>query len=380
MQLRRLHILLTGGRAPATLDLARRFASAGHRVFVAESIRQHLCLHSRAVTRSHTVPWPRSRPEAYIEALVDIVKREGIDLLIPTCEEIFYIARDRERIEEHCEVFVDDLSRLDVLHNKFSFSNLAGRLGLKVPRTTLLSSRVAKLDGEREVWQQLKEQRIVLKPVYSRFAAKTRILDQGFDLDGLDASIQWIVQEYIAGSQYSTYSIVREGKIVAHTCSKAIHTAGLGAGIYYLPVDKPAASRWVEALVQGFPFTGQIGLDFIEREDGELFAIDCNPRATSGVHLFRETPNLLGAFYGPLPASPFRQVRCPRMLALPMATYGLASIRSVVRLGAWLTDMVRGRDVIFDVADPLPFLHQVLCFAYILSLGAMLKISPIEAS
>ena len=78
------NILLTGGRAPVTLELARLFSGAGHRVFVADSLPHHLCSYSRSVFKNFLVPPPRFDPTGFIDALVDIIETEKIDLLIPT--------------------------------------------------------------------------------------------------------------------------------------------------------------------------------------------------------------------------------------------------------------------------------------------------------
>lgn len=45
-------------------------------------------------------------------------------------------------------------------------------------------------------------------------------------------------------------------------------------------------------------FTGQIAFDFIEESDGTIRAIECNPRATSGITLFDVTGDLPIAFFG----------------------------------------------------------------------------------
>ena len=50
------NILLTGGRAPATLELARAFHRAGHTVFMAESLRGHLSQPSNAITKQFCCP------------------------------------------------------------------------------------------------------------------------------------------------------------------------------------------------------------------------------------------------------------------------------------------------------------------------------------
>src|SRR5688500_4557008 len=101
------NILLTGGRAPASLQLARVFHRAGHTVFMAESLRGHLSAPSNAIEKNFIVPPARQQTEAFIKAIAKIVIENKIDLLIPTCEEVFYIARGRERFA--CTVFTESL-------------------------------------------------------------------------------------------------------------------------------------------------------------------------------------------------------------------------------------------------------------------------------
>src|SRR6476619_721059 len=137
------NILLTGGRAPVTLALARLFADTGHRVIVAESAPQHLCRSSHAVWRNYQVPPPRTATVAYLDALGSIVQSEQIDYLLPTCEELFYVAQGRARLAAHCHVLVDTVAQLQRVHNKWTFIEQARQLNLPVPTTHLLTSRDA---------------------------------------------------------------------------------------------------------------------------------------------------------------------------------------------------------------------------------------------
>jgi len=63
------NILLTGGRAPAALELARVFHRAGHTVFMAESLRGHLSQPSNAIKANFVVPAPRQNGDAFIVPL-----------------------------------------------------------------------------------------------------------------------------------------------------------------------------------------------------------------------------------------------------------------------------------------------------------------------
>jgi len=82
-----------------TLELARLFRRAGHRVLMAESLAWHLSRPSVAVAANYRVPPPRQDPAGFTRALAEIVRRERVDLVLPTCEEIFAVAGGRAELE-----------------------------------------------------------------------------------------------------------------------------------------------------------------------------------------------------------------------------------------------------------------------------------------
>ncbi len=338
-----------------TLDLARLFHAAGHTVLIAESIAWPLARFSRTVARFYAVPPPRFQPEAFIQALLDIICTEQIDLLLPTCEETFYVALGREALAAYCQVPVESIERLHRLHHKGEFVQLARSLGLLVPETVLLTAPddVQLLDPFEP---------FVLKPVYSRFATQTLIKPDHTTLTDLPitADQPWLAQQFIAGRHLCTYSLAYRGRLALHSAYAVEFRAGAGSAISFETCDHPGALAWVRCLVEHLRFTGQIALDFIETPQGELFAIECNPRATSGLHLFGDQPEISYAFFGatgPLltPAPGQRAI-----LSLPLLLYGPRQIGSLADLARWTALLFAGRDVLWQSGDPWPWLLQGL--------------------
>lgn len=360
--------MLTGGRAFVTLDLARQFARQGHSVIIAESVPVHLCRYSRCVQRCYLVPPPRHQPEAYIDALVRIIQDEKIDLLIPTCEEIFYLASGLERLRACCAVFAAPLAQLERLHSKWDFIQLALRCGLRVPETRLLLSQ-----SEMRQLLASAQRPLVLKPVFSRFATSVVMVeaDQSpHSLETLDISARhpWIAQEKIEGQAFCSYSVAREGKLLAHVVYAGDFTAGGGACIQFSPVEHAGINDWIERFVAAEGFSGQIAFDFIVTAAGEVYPLECNPRATSGIHLFQGDRQLPAVFLTPIsrenppllrPAASTRAMIAPAMLV-----YALPAVRSWRGFKAWLRAFAISRDVIFDLRDPGPFLCQLLVLWY----------------
>lgn len=370
-------ILLTGGRAPATLELARIFHAAGHRVFLAESLPGSLTAASRTLAGSFLVPPPRQQPEQFIRALVALIRQHQIDLLIPTCEEAFHVARGQAELVRHCTVFVEPLEKLRPLHHKWTFIQLAAELGLPVPATSLVET-LDDLPGAFARWP-----RLVLKPVYSRFAARTLLLPTPKQAESaLHASpgTAWVAQEYLPGHQICTYSVAQRGQLTAHCAYPSDFTAGLGSTILFRAIDHPAALAWVQKFVAEQQFTGQIAFDFIENAQGEIAALECNPRATSGIHLFAEQADFPAAFLDPAQPCLFPAQAHPSMLLTAMLGYGLPAALRKREFRPWLTAFTRSRDVIFSLHDPAPALLQLRSLLFFVWLGWRKGISALEAS
>ena len=369
------NILLTGGRAPAALELARAFHNAGHTVFMAESLRGHLSQPSNAIAKNFLVPPPRQQPAAFIEALRKIIIENNIDLLIPTCEEAFHVAKGRDGLP--CAVFVDSLKKLNELHNKWHFVINAIGHDLYAPETMYLNNQDDLLHAFAH-WREL-----VLKPVYSRFAARTLILPSlKYALSTLvvNSRAPWVAQEYIKGRQICTYSICHSGRITAHTAYESTFTAGEGATIAFQHLDHLGTFNWVKTFVAKNQFTGQIAFDFIQSHDGQLYGLECNPRATSGVHLLASHPNFTEAFLNPgthciTPASDHSS-----MLATAMLVYGLPRAIKKKQFIQWIKTFLASSDVILDFKDPLPFIMQFKSIFAYLSLARKEKITALQAS
>jgi predicted ATP-grasp superfamily ATP-dependent carboligase len=363
-------VLLTGGRAPVTLDLARKFSAKGWRVVVAESIPTHLCKKSSAVAKSYLVPAPRFEASAFIRALQQIIETEQVTLLIPTCEEVFTVGQGHADLSLACSVLTEPLERLLLLHSKFHFIEIARGFGLNVPQTSLVQ--------DMQTAQKWLNQAVVFKPEYSRFATQTIMNPKRLnDLQTLDASRErsWVAQTFINGRQICTYSVAHHGHIAAHCAYATEFKVGRGSTIAFQAIEHPQSEAWVKTFVEKYGFTGQIAFDFIETAAGEVFAIECNPRAISGVHLFDESLvdalcNQTAEIIRPVP-----QKAVAVWLALLL--YGWQSAPSLKK---WLQRLSASHDVIYDRADWRPFFAQFSMFVYMLSLSRREGVNLIEAT
>lgn len=374
-------ILLTGARAPVTLDLARALKRTGHRVIAAESLSHALSRRSNAFDAFYQVPAPNDGSDGFRKAIARILEQEKVDVVVPTCEEIFHLAPMKGQFSGKTFFWLDDPQILGRLHSKVEFNTLALTSGLAVPFTF----RARTVDEIRAAIEGIGGEKVVLKPEFSRFATRTLILDREEALKSADQLVNgtaWCVQEFLPGKEYCSYSLAREGRLLAHLTYSHEFKAGQGAGICFESVSHPGIQSWVRQFVEATGFTGQIAFDFIEDDSGTVRALECNPRATSGLHLFARNPGFIESLSGnpplqvPLapPASEAAQLR------LAMLVYGLPSIRSWHRLSLWFSIFLGAREVVFDSRDPLPFFDQFVSFYHLVRAGIREEVTPLEAS
>ncbi|MFC5406129.1 ATP-grasp domain-containing protein [Cohnella soli] len=384
---RSLRILLTGGRSPAALELARLFHAAGHRVFAAESAPYHLCRVSRCVEQSFVVPAPTGDPAGFARELRAIAVNNRIDLLIPVCEEIFHIARELRQFDGVCRVFAPPLEALERVHHKGSFIRFAESIGLHVPATVTFESP--------DDWLPLVDDPrfsdgIVLKPAYSRFASRTLFLEpdrgdsRSFAIKrqrqkivrllanaNVTSEHPWVAQALLRGEEWCTYSVAHRGEMTAYAAYRSTFRAGRGASIHYEARTQPNVREWVRHFVKESRFTGQIAFDFIIAADGTVAPLECNPRTTSGVHLFGSDDRLAEAMLEPSELLTEGQVAIPSaqagqgaMLSAAMLSFGLVQAVKQRNLREWLRAYRSSRDVVFRRDDPKPFTEQFRLLAW----------------
>ena len=378
-------ILLTGARAPVTLDLARALSKAGHRVIAAESMEYPLSIHSSAFTRFYPVSAPNLSLENFRDDLLKIIELEKVDLLVPTCEEAFHLSKIRDVLMAKTKILVDTHEKLAELHSKFQFNEWVRSMGIAAPR----SERVSTKEEMKAAIDRMPGKNVVMKPEYSRFASKTFVLskNEAFRrVDEIFTPVNWVVQECLTGQEYCSYSFAVDGKLIAHVTYDHEFTAGKGAGICFEAIHHPVIESWVRQFVAEIGFTGQIAFDFIEDEHGAVRPLECNPRATSGLHLIAQEKEFVNALVRTTEsADPAALVIRPKrgtlgQLRLAMLVYGLPSVRSISRLWKWMKIFVTAREVVFSSRDPLPFFDQFVSFYRLIRESRQQKITPLEVS
>lgn len=278
-----MNILLTGTRSFAGLTAARQFRKDGHTVFTADSIDFDYTGFSVAVKKRFEMPSVRFAEQKYVKKLIDIIVEYKIDRIVPLSEEIFYIARNAERIKKvnpKIIIEADGIEELDVLHNKDSFSRLAKSLNLRIPNTIMAPSLEDVIKYQKNIRSD-----IVLKPIYSRFAdcflhfENIKETKKYFSEHTFDSN--YVLQDFIDGENISSFSLNEKAGTIVYRSDVRMNAPGAMGSV--TKIETPAAIIDADMkLRKELGFKYQLGLDFILTPKNEYYLLEANPRATIG--------------------------------------------------------------------------------------------------
>jgi predicted ATP-grasp superfamily ATP-dependent carboligase len=335
-------VLLTLGRLPKALDLARSFSRAGWRVVVAEPHRRHLTGASRSVAHSHRVTPPAEDRRAYLRDLARIVAEEGASLVVPVSEETMHVAFLRPHLPPAVRVLTMPPEVVLPLHDKHGFARHAAAEGLTVPETWALDDPEARcLAAAADV---------VVKPLHACSGRGVRRVPRGAALPPPEPAI---VQRLVTGAEHSSCTLAHQGRVQGTVVYRGTLMSG-SVAVGFERVDHPAIEAWIARFVASVGWTGFIAFDFIVDAAGTPWGIECNPRTTSGLHFFAED-DLAPAILEPAHPLRFRPERRLQQF-WSCVTETQNAFGDWPRFRANLRHLVGTPDVTWRRRDPLPLL------------------------
>lgn len=251
---------------------------------------------------------PRGNDPAYVDTLMEICRREGVDILLPIMSvELGALAENKDRFEAiGTKVSVSDHKFLEVANNKRKLLDFLSSSGLPCAAYQTVHS----LDALKAAVYGLgyPDVRVCVKAVEGSGSRGFRILGRTasrFDLfmhekptsgiitleeltgilEEAETFPELIVMEYLPGREYSVDILADCGRTLVSCCRKSLRMENsimLEAEV----VNAPAVTSYCEAVTEALRLDGNIGFDVRERGDGTPLIMECNPRITAGTPFF----------------------------------------------------------------------------------------------
>ncbi len=338
-----MNILVTGARSLAAFELIRNFGFHGNTVYAADSIKNPICKYSKFLKKYFFVPSAKFDENAYIEKLINILNDFNIDVLFPICEEIFYISRNKRKLEKFCpnlKIMADDFDKLKLLHNKFEFYKMSKNLGVLAAESILVFDK-SNLDEFIN-----KNGKIILRSVFSRFGTSAFVVYNTNEVKNKFLNRNFIASKFIPdGKLVCYYCYCENGEVKFDISYSSPFKSSVNAcTIFEVFKNDGKIKEYAEKIIKFLKLSGNISFDFIY--DGNVFyVIECNPRITSGIHVLSKN-NFEKMFFGGINFSV--KMEDSQILLLNMFNFKNYNFR-------FLKKIFSVRDVLFSKEDLKPF-------------------------
>lgn len=185
-------VLVTEGENRSSLAVTRSLGRFGCRVVVTGQSKKNLASSSRYCIARYEIPSPLQDGIAYLSALLDVLSKQGVDILFPTTEpSILLLAENRQRLPKGTILACPALEKIRTVFDKFAVFHLAQKHRVAIPQTLFVNSREDFLAKKHTI----KQFPVVVKPAMSRIPIK-----DGF----LSTSVKYAVDEIELEKLYAT--------------------------------------------------------------------------------------------------------------------------------------------------------------------------------
>ena len=288
----KIEVLITNGNVRPGLAIARSLARQGISFIIVGDRPGSLAFRSRHVTHTAVGPDPGNEPDAYFEFILALVKRHGIELVIPVLEDsLLPLLEHRSELEAHTRLAAAQTDALrNVLDKRMNLA-LVRELGVDCPGEYALEST----DQIPDMIETLGFP-IVLKPQGSphdkqlpAFPFKVLFANNEQQLrDYLDQycsdGVYPMFQECVFGTPHSLCCFAVNGEIVAmHEYRSLRTTKGQGVFRQFVP-NTPAGEVGARRMLKALKWDGLAHFDFyIEHGTNRLRYMETNGRFWSSV-------------------------------------------------------------------------------------------------
>lgn len=270
-----MNILITCPRAPVSIEWIRIVERSGHQALLVDALDYPVGRFYKKIPY-HKVPSPRTHFEAYKEAMFTLF--ESVDMVIPNCEDIFFLSKIRADYRGKLSFFMPEDRLLFTLHHKIDFFKTLNS-HVSLPKSHLITHKD----------QILLNPKSLLKPIYSRFGRDVirSVTASSIQNITVGKTYPWVQQQFITGTALCAYALCQKGQLISAVIYRPKYLLNGAASTYFEYVEDTQCQRFLETFAQENAFHGQVAFDFIKEED-TLYVLECNPRATSGLHIISD--------------------------------------------------------------------------------------------
>ena len=296
MTMQKPKILLSEGSSLSSREAITALGLAGHRVELVSNDPMCLGRFSRFVSRMHRALASGADPDGYLEAVIEVVKTNQIDALLPVHEQAYLFAAAAGQLPSSLGVALADFEAFEQVQSKAGLAELLARLDVPQPKTEVIKSadefvatrpypffvKSAFGTASTGVWR--------VRDAEQRDAVLAQLQQHHAFAEGL------LVQAAVTGSLQRTQAVFDRGRLVASHIYRQVVEGPGGGDVRKISVVSAQVREIVERIGHALNWNGALSFDYI-REDatGTPHFIDANPRLVEPMNAWLSGVDLPGA-------------------------------------------------------------------------------------
>jgi predicted ATP-grasp superfamily ATP-dependent carboligase len=286
-----VRILLSEGSSTNAREIITALGLSGYRVDVCDPSPICQGRFSRFVRRVHRCPVSGADPVGYLRFVIDLLRREHYDVLLPANEQAYLFSWARELLEPLAGLAVADFAAFERVQSKSAFTRLLIELGLGHPATCCATT-----------WAGIEQAAAELGlPCYVKVSSGTAStgvwrVDDPTDLVSLRYELaaqgrlpgqQLVVQQVASGVFEQSHGVFDRGRLVVLCCTRRVREGAQGGAAVKQAVARPTVADDYRAIGQELSWHGSFSADYFWDEASNTACyIDANPRLTEPMNAY----------------------------------------------------------------------------------------------
>lgn len=373
-----MKILIPESQSRNVLAAVRSLGRAGHHIVLAtprkEGCRASLLRHrSRYVSKAVNLLSPHISPEAFFHDILDLVRHEAIDVLLPfTHGTVLPVSYYKGSLARYTHVPIIDYSTLRYAHDKLETLKLARSLQVATPITFHPNdSDELRALSEHIPYPCLVQARqgcgvgttIQFASNFQQLIAGYEIIHHQESTPPVDDYSQPMIQEYVPGQIHDAVFLYSHGSCRAALTQERVITYPVqgGPGAVNKTTSNPELLDLGRRLLDALGWHGPAQVEFkLDPRDGEYKLLEINPKfwgtlplaMEAGIDFAQMACKL--AYEGDVPPDFDYRVGVTYRWLFPSELYSLVQDPTPSRLWQFLQFWNPDTHYDIDVRDPLP--------------------------
>ena len=234
--------------------------------------------------KTYLVPYPSSGTKVFLDRILEIHRKERIDLIIPNFDAELYTFIKSEALlaREGIRAFLPTLAQLDE-RSKANLPAYGEKYGVKVPK----SKEITQVSDIPSLGDDFEYPLLVKGKFYDAYLAyNAEQVTSHFNKIAAKWGLPVIIQEFIKGTEVNVVALGDgSGRTIGAVSMRKQYITDKGKAWGGITIDDPKMMEITRQLIAQTHWKGGMELELIKTQSGDYFLIEINPRIPAWVYL-----------------------------------------------------------------------------------------------